>query len=153
MIRVCGPSGEMARFDGREMQLWDIATKVKKEFGIPRGEQIYYHRNDQLSKSMPVQGPIEITMVRVRVKCAGCGRNQRKRKYQACRCRDAHYCGSGCQCEHWKYHKSDCKALQTQKTEAVQQDCEHDYTKVFPSGPRDNNEYDLVCKKLSLIHI
>ena len=143
MIRICGLSGLMASFDESEMPLWDIATKVKQKFGIPRGEQQHYHGYTKLSKSILVQGPIEITMVRVRVKCAGCGGKQRKRKYQACRCHDAYYCSSACQRQHWKYHKLECKASKARTNE----DCEHDYKKVYPSGPRDNNEYDLVCKK------
>ena len=149
MIRISGLSGEMASFNiTKAMQLWDVATKVKKEFGIPRGEQVYYQGYEKMSKAMFLKGPIDVTMMRVRVKCTGCGRKQQKRKYQACgRCRDAHYCCSECQRQHWKYHKADCKASKTQKDEAVQNECEHDYTKSFPSGARDNNEYDLVCKK------
>ena len=137
MICISGLSDTMTSFDESEMQVWDIATKVKHEFGIPRGEQSYYHGYKNLSKSMLVQSPIELTMLRIRVKCAGCGKTQRKRKYQVCRCRDAYYCSSACQYQHWKYHKSDCKASKTQKVE----DCEHEYKKVFPSGLRDNNEY------------
>ena len=110
MIRICGLSGLMASFDESEMPLWDIATKVKQEIGIPRGEQQYYHGYTKLSKAILVQGPIEITMVCVRVKCAGCGRKQRKRKYKSCCCLDVHYCGSECQQKQWKSHKLECKA-------------------------------------------
>ena len=142
MIRIIGLSGTMASFSGA-MQLWDIATKVKHELGIPRGEQLYYHGYKKLSKSMLIQGPIDLTMVRVRVKCAaGCGKNQRKRKYQACgSCRDVYYCNESCQSEHWKCHKKTCQAVQ--KEQRVEH--EHDYKKVFPIGPRDNNQFDLVC--------
>ena len=47
MIRVSGPSGEMAKFNKSTMKLLDIATKVKKDFGIPRGEQMYYQGYNQ----------------------------------------------------------------------------------------------------------
>ena len=120
--------------------LWDVAKKVKRDFGIPRGEQIYYQGNDQMSKSTQVQGAIDITMVRVQVSCSGCGKKQRK--YRVCgHCLDAHYCDETCQRGHWKCHKKMCRAVQEEQSV----EHEHDYKKVFPNGPRDNNEFDLVC--------
>ena len=45
---------------------------------------------------------------------------------------------------HWKRHKLVC--LGGEKKRKVDGPHEHDYQKVFPSGFRDNNEFDLICR-------
>jgi len=135
MIHISGISGEITRFDVSDITLWEIATMVRHKFGIPRCEQNYYRGDEPLSKSMKIQGEIQLTMIRCRVTCAGCGKSQKKRKYKLCGgCMDVCYCSTSCQRGHWKCHKKKCVKH------------EHKYVKVFPNGPRDNNEYDLVCE-------
>jgi hypothetical protein len=97
MIRVLGLSGEIARYDLGEMRLWDIATKVKREKGISRGDQVYFNGTTKLSKSTRL-GQMDITMVCMPVACGGCGRPRGKRKYRICgKCRDEYYCDEACQ--------------------------------------------------------
>jgi hypothetical protein len=45
---------------------------------------------------------------------------------------------------HWKCHKLVC--LGGEKKPKVDGPHEHDYQKAFPSGCRDNNEFDLICR-------
>jgi len=78
MIRISGISGEIMQFDVGGLTVWEIATKVKRDFGIPRREQKYYHGYTPLSMSMYIQGPVELTMVRSPVICGGCGRTEQK---------------------------------------------------------------------------
>ena len=137
MIRISGISGEIAKFDLSDVTLWEIATMVRRKFGIPRCEQQYYRECEQVAKVMQIQGGMELTMVRCPVTCSGCGKAQRKRKYKVCGgCMDACYCSEVCQKGHWNCHKKKC----------VGKMHEHKYKKVYPNGPRDNNEYDLVCE-------
>ena len=142
MIRVYDTSGNLLSSDTQDALLWDVTSKIKRSHGIPRGEQTYVIGEETLSKSSTLTGPMEITLVQARIRCSGCGKAQQKRKYQTCgNCRDAYYCNKSCQSEHWKCHKKMCRAAQ--KEERVEH--EHDYKRVFPNGPRDNNEFDLVC--------
>ena len=144
MIRISGISGEIMQTNDYEGTLWEIAKKVKREYDIPTGEQKYYHGYEFLSKSMTIKGPMDLTMVRSNVVCGGCGRTQKKRKYKVCsHCFDTCYCSASCQKTHWNCHKQIC----TRKTKAtVDVTHEHRYKRVYPHGPRDNNEYDLVCE-------
>jgi hypothetical protein len=141
MISISGISGEITKFDVSDATLWEIATKVKRELGIPKGEQKYYRGCELLSKSMRIQGPVEITMIRSPVNCGGCGRARKSGEYRLCgKCLDVCYCDEICQRQNWNCHKMTCMGKKIREL-----DHEHKYKKVYPNGQRDNNEYDLVC--------
>ena len=142
MIRISGISSEIMEVDVGGLTVWEIATKVKRNFGIPRREQKYYRGYTALSMSIYIQGPVELTMVRSPAICGGCGRTEKNRRYKMCsNCLDTCYCSHVCQTGHWGCHKMKCRGKKKQKVNH-----EHKYVKVFPNGPRDNNEYDLVCE-------
>ena len=156
MIRVFHNSIEVGRFDGSTM-LWDVATVIKRTLGIPVGEQTYYDMatHNAISKSTVLRGALEVTMKRSTVTCGGCCREQTTTKYKICSgCRDVLYCGESCQAEPWKIHKLTCKDGGTRKRKSYTNAplCQvHKSRKFFPEGPRDNNEYDLVCTACSCI--
>ena len=134
MIRISGISGELIRFDANDVTLFEIATMVRRNLGIPQSEQKYYHGDKLLPKATKIQASVDLTMLRCQVSCEVCGDYQTKRKYQSCaKCSDIFYCSDSCQREDWQTHKKKCIKH------------EHKYNKVFPNGMRDNHEYDLVC--------
>ena len=146
MIRVYDMSGHLLCSDTCPVKLWDMATNIKRKFGFSRGEQTFVNGDEILSKSTTLTNAMEITLVRSDVvKCSGCGKIQRKRKLKCCGiCLDAYYCNESCQKGHWKCRQNTCASGVKNKPEDV--DHEHDYQKIFPNGPRDNNEFDLICK-------
>ena len=143
MIRI---SGEIATFMAKEpIKLWDLASKVKRELNISRGEQIYYNEGNKVSKSTMIKGPMELTLVHTRLVCGGCGNAQMEEKFKVCGdCLDVYYCTESCHVRDWKRHRAEClKETKKRKAEKTHQ---HQYKKRFPSGPRDNNEHDFVCE-------
>ena len=138
MIHINGLSGAMMAIDAETIALWDIAKRVKEDFGIPISEQIYYNGTAQISKATQIDGPTALTMIRVQVECYQCGRKLEKHPLCA-QCLDASHCDEQCQREDWETHRKVCKRMKKEP------DHKHNYIKVFPNGMRDNNEFDLEC--------
>jgi len=145
LAQMISITSEIAKIEVREpTKLWDIASKVKRERNIPRGEQTYYYKGNKVSKSTMIKGPMEFTLVRSQLVCGACGNAQMSEKFKACgNCLDVYYCTEICQKHDWKCHKAECQ--KTIKKRTAETTHEHQYKKRCVSGPRDNNEYDYVC--------
>ena len=120
-IRVVGLAGQddMAfQIDGGALLVWELASMVKEQTGIPRGEQALFLDNQQLSMQNQLQ-PREgldymvVALLRTQSLCAACGLSPEKKgvkKFQMCSgCKDSRYCSSVCQKAHWKLHRTACK--------------------------------------------
>ena len=117
-IRVVGLAGQddMAfQIDGGALLVWELASMVKEQTGIPRGEQALFLDNQQLSMQnqlQPREG-LEVTFLRTQSLCAACRLSPERKgvkKFQMCSgCKDCRYCSRACQQAHWKLHRKACK--------------------------------------------
>ena len=118
-IRVVGLSGhdDMVFHISGALLAWDLASMIKKQTGIPRGEQALFLDNQRLSmldQLQPREGlDMEVTFLRTQSLCAACGLSPERKgvnKFQMCSgCKDCRYCSSVCQQAHWKLHRKACK--------------------------------------------
>ena len=117
IVRIVGVSGELCSFaleEGKEPRiLWNVAAAIKRLLGIRRGEQRLLLEDAELcfTELLPQSsgGEILLTLVRQRIRCAGCNRKEKRRRYRHCsNCLMARYCDHNCQEQHWAQHKVTC---------------------------------------------
>ena len=88
----------------------DVMNVVKREFGIPKREQILVSGNTVLKPLDGLEGDDSHLLLFVsEPRCEHCGSASYSRPLRFCGgCRSVLYCGRACQSAHWSAHKGSC---------------------------------------------
>ena len=113
MLRVTDASGvEKACWDREGFAVaLDVCNAIKKQFGIPRGEQRLALGTETLRPMARLpHGELFLVLTRAPIFCQGCGFKQADKKLRVCSgCYNARYCDEACQRKDWVRHKPDCE--------------------------------------------
>ena len=111
----------------------EVATPVEEKYAVktPSGT-VFEFSDDEPKASLTTRsgynitidessgGEILLTLVRQRIRCAGCNRKEKRRRYRHCsHCMMARYCDHICQEQHWLQHKVICKPLREKDDDSL----------------------------------